>query len=157
MSASSRYCTATFPTSPIKMLAAHLSFWLNVYANDIHVTYKETAMSKHKATTKEKEKGGQLVIRIAKSDRAAFIAECEALDTTAAREIRRFMREFVEANSAQLPADAVSTLAEIAKPAEPVLDEPVAETSAAAEGAPARQPAPEEAGQPVKARRRVKP
>ena len=67
-------------------------------------------MSKHKSSAKDKEKGGQLVIRVDKSDRAAFIAACEGTDTTAAREIRRFMREFVAAK-APVTADQVETIA----------------------------------------------
>lgn len=39
-------------------------------------------------------KDSQLLIRIASAERAAFIRLCEELDTTAAREIRRFIREF---------------------------------------------------------------
>jgi len=60
------------------------------------------AMSKQKTTTKDKEKGGQLVIRVDKSERATFIALCEELDTTAAREIRRFMREFVTSRASDV-------------------------------------------------------
>jgi hypothetical protein len=47
-----------------------------------------------------KGKGSQLVIRIDKAEREAFVALCERLDTSAAREIRRFMRGFVAANGA---------------------------------------------------------
>lgn len=113
-------------------------------------------MSKHKTANKEKENGGQLVIRIAKSDRAAFIAVCEALDTTAAREIRRFMREFIAANAPQ--ADAANPPSEIASPAEPVAAEPVSEAPAAAETAPTSEAVPttEEADKPKKAPKRVK-
>ncbi len=68
-------------------------------------------MSKHKANPKDKEKGGQLVIRVDKADRAAFIAQCKKLDTTAAREIRRFMREFI-APSAPEGAAKADVLAE---------------------------------------------
>jgi hypothetical protein len=54
-------------------------------------------MGKAKGKTKEGGKGGkdsQLLIRIASEERAAFIRLCEELDTTAAREIRRFIRDF---------------------------------------------------------------
>ncbi|MGR3270549.1 hypothetical protein DU478_13970 [Thalassococcus profundi] len=50
---------------------------------------------------KPKKKGlkdSQLIIRIAGSDRDRFVALCEDLDTSAAREIRRFIREFLAAH-----------------------------------------------------------
>jgi len=43
---------------------------------------------------KKDRKDSQLIIRINKADRDAFLDLCEALDTSAAREIRRFIREF---------------------------------------------------------------
>lgn len=46
------------------------------------------------------KKSAQLAIRIEKAERDAFVSLCEAQDTSAAREIRRFMREFVAAHSA---------------------------------------------------------
>lgn len=52
-------------------------------------------MSKHKAHGKDKKKASQLVIRVEKAERDAFVALCNRLDTSAAREIRRFMRERV--------------------------------------------------------------
>lgn len=52
-------------------------------------------MSKHKSTGKEKKKGSQLVIRVDKAERDAFVTLCDRLDTSASREIRRFMRELV--------------------------------------------------------------
>ncbi len=57
-------------------------------------------MGKHKTEGKDKKKGSQLVLRLDKAERDAFVSLCERLDTSAAREIRRFMREFVSANSA---------------------------------------------------------
>ncbi len=57
-------------------------------------------MGKHKADGKDKKKGSQLVLRLDKAERDAFVSLCERLDTSAAREIRRFMREFVSANAA---------------------------------------------------------
>lgn len=41
-------------------------------------------------------KDSQLVIRLARADRDGFVDLCESLDTSAAREIRRFIREFTE-------------------------------------------------------------
>lgn len=43
-----------------------------------------------------KNKDSQLIIRISKEDRKEFIDLCEQLDTSAAREIRRFIRTFVD-------------------------------------------------------------
>lgn len=56
-------------------------------------------MGKNKSDDKKKKKTSQLVIRIDKSERDAFIKLCDAQDTSAAREIRRFMREWVVKNS----------------------------------------------------------
>lgn len=46
--------------------------------------------------SKKQRKDGQLIIRIAKDDRDAFVELCDALDTSAAREIRRFIRGFLK-------------------------------------------------------------
>lgn len=48
---------------------------------------------------KPRKKNSQLVIRLEKAERDAFVSLCEKLDTSAAREIRHFMRNFVEKNS----------------------------------------------------------
>ncbi|MEL6207355.1 MAG: hypothetical protein AAFR47_18875 [Pseudomonadota bacterium] len=53
-----------------------------------------------KKKQKKKTKDGQLVIRIDKADRDAFVEMCEELDTSAAREIRRFIRQFMEEHAA---------------------------------------------------------
>lgn len=55
-------------------------------------------MSKHKDEIRKKKKGSQFVIRLDKDERDAFVSLCDALDTSAAREIRRFMRDWVAAN-----------------------------------------------------------
>ncbi|MEM9852314.1 MAG: hypothetical protein AAF761_09980 [Pseudomonadota bacterium] len=47
------------------------------------------------------KKGGkdsQLVLRLKKEERDAFVALCKDMDTSAAREIRRFIRAFVKDN-----------------------------------------------------------
>lgn len=46
------------------------------------------------------KKNSQLLIRINDQERDAFIALCEQLDTSAAREIRRFIRGFLKENGA---------------------------------------------------------
>lgn len=65
-------------------------------------------MSKHKSEGKKKKKGSQLVIRLEKSERDAFVTLCDALDTSAAREIRRFMREWVATNAVKTEDAAAS-------------------------------------------------
>lgn len=45
-----------------------------------------------------KKKNSQLVIRINDQERDAFVSLCEDLDTSAAREIRRFIRGFLKEN-----------------------------------------------------------
>lgn len=44
---------------------------------------------------KKSKKTSQLVIRLTPEEREAFVDLCEELDTSAAREIRHFMRRFV--------------------------------------------------------------
>jgi hypothetical protein len=44
---------------------------------------------------KKTKHDSQLVIRIKKSERDRFVSLCDDLDTSAAREIRRFIREFL--------------------------------------------------------------
>jgi hypothetical protein len=87
-------------------------------------------VAKHKSDTKKKKKkSSQLVIRIEASERDAFVRLCDDLDTSAAREIRRFMREWVEKHRPPVeaepapeaaPAPAVAeTASEAAPPAKP--------------------------------------
>ncbi|MAY41976.1 MULTISPECIES: hypothetical protein [unclassified Neptuniibacter] len=49
-----------------------------------------------KKKTKAQKKNSQLVIRINDEQRDEFVALCEELDTSAAREIRRFIRGFLK-------------------------------------------------------------
>jgi len=44
---------------------------------------------------KKTRKDSQLVIRISGEERERFVALCEEIDTSAAREIRRFIRDFL--------------------------------------------------------------
>jgi hypothetical protein len=50
---------------------------------------------------KERQKDSQLLLRINGEERDNFMRLCEALDTSAAREIRRFIRAFIKKNSSQ--------------------------------------------------------
>lgn len=45
------------------------------------------------------KKDAQLLIRISTSEREQFLQLCDQLDTSAAREIRQFIREFVKKNT----------------------------------------------------------
>lgn len=51
---------------------------------------------------KEEKKAGkkdaQLILRMDKKDRDAFVELCKDLDTSAAREIRGFIRDFLKKN-----------------------------------------------------------
>ncbi len=49
-----------------------------------------------KRRKKAAKKDSQLIIRINGEERDCFIQLCEELDTSAAREIRRFIRQFVK-------------------------------------------------------------
>ena len=42
------------------------------------------------------KKDSQLLIRISSSERDAFIQLCDELDTSAARELRKFIRSFIK-------------------------------------------------------------
>ena len=52
-----------------------------------------------KASSKKKsKKDSQLVIRISSEERDQFVDLCDELDSSAAREIRGFIREFLRKN-----------------------------------------------------------
>jgi hypothetical protein len=48
------------------------------------------------AKKKKKGKDAQLVLRLDRESRDRFIEACHELDTTAAREIRRFIKQFLK-------------------------------------------------------------
>jgi hypothetical protein len=50
----------------------------------------EEAMAKEK-----KRKNSQLIVRLNKEEKDAFIDLCDDLDTSAAREVRHFIRKFL--------------------------------------------------------------
>lgn len=118
-------------------------------------------MGKHKDGKKDK-KGSQLVIRVDKAERDAFVSLCDALDTSAAREIRRFMREWVAAKTSK-PTDvredaarsAVSPEAATGSAANDILPDQAEETAAeAADAVSAAEPAADVAEE-VKPRRKA--
>ncbi|PLY05423.1 MAG: hypothetical protein C0622_01665 [Desulfuromonas sp.] len=52
-------------------------------------------MSAEKKKIGKKKKDSQLIIRINTEERDRFVSLCDELDTSAAREIRRFIKTFV--------------------------------------------------------------
>lgn len=101
-------------------------------------------MSKHKTDGKKKKKGSQLVIRLAKDERDAFVTLCDRLDTSAAREIRRFMRDWVAAHSDKTEASAETATAQTpeAEPAAASLGDGAEGGGADKPGEPAATPKP---------------
>ena len=55
-------------------------------------------MSEDKNKKKKKKKDSQLIIRLQKEVRDEFVELCDELDTSAAREIRGFINEFLKKN-----------------------------------------------------------
>ena len=51
-----------------------------------------------KKDAKSAKKNSQLILRLDKDERDAFVDLCKEMDTSAAREIRRFIREFMQQN-----------------------------------------------------------
>ena len=49
---------------------------------------------------KKKKKDGQLILRLDKAERDAFVDRCRDMDTSAAREIRRFIRQYMKETDA---------------------------------------------------------
>ena len=47
----------------------------------------------------KKEKNDQLLVKINREDKKKFIALCEADDTSASREVRKFVERFIQENS----------------------------------------------------------
>lgn len=61
---------------------------------------KDKSESKSSSKGKGKsKKDSQLVLRLDKSERDAFVDLCKEMDTSAAREIRAFIRGFMKENA----------------------------------------------------------
>ena len=58
-------------------------------------------MSDKKKSKKKQLKNSQLIIRINALDRDQFVSLCNSLDTSAAREVRRFIRDFIKEHEDQ--------------------------------------------------------
>lgn len=75
----------------------------NVYIVYIHFVCTSAFGNKYLMTDQPKKikankKDGQLLIRINSTERDEFIQLCEAMDTSAARELRKFIRSFMKKN-----------------------------------------------------------
>ncbi len=57
---------------------------------------KKERSTKKSQKKKALKKDSQLIIRINGEERDQFVELCEELDTSAAREIRRFIRQFLD-------------------------------------------------------------
>jgi hypothetical protein len=53
-------------------------------------------MSKKKNPKKKTLKDSQLIVRMIASDKNRFVSLCDSLDTSTAREVRRFIRDFLK-------------------------------------------------------------
>lgn len=73
-----------------------------MYIQSIEVRIKDWMGSKRVAKKDGKgstKKNSQLVLRLDKDERDAFVDLCREMDTSAAREIRRFIRGFMKENA----------------------------------------------------------
>ncbi len=62
-------------------------------------------MAQDKKTKKKLKKDSQLVIRMNARDRDDFVGLCEELDTSAAREVRAFIKSFMREHEDMNEAD----------------------------------------------------
>ena len=62
-------------------------------------------MDKSRTVKKAGKKDSQLIIRINGEERDRFVSLCDELDTSAAREVRRFIRSFLKEHEQDDPAD----------------------------------------------------
>lgn len=58
-------------------------------------------MQKIEKREKQHKKDSQLIIRIKSEERDQFVSLCEELDTSAAREVRHFIRDFLKKHQAK--------------------------------------------------------
>ena len=56
-------------------------------------------MAAKKDEKKSSKKNSQLILRLGQEERDEFVALCKEMDTSAAREIRHFIRRFIKENS----------------------------------------------------------
>jgi|TARA_R110000850_G_scaffold74879_18_gene163647 hypothetical protein len=63
--------------------------------------WSSNAMAAEKKQKKKERKDSQLIIRIKGKERDRFVELCDELDTSAAREVRRFIRDFLQQHAHQ--------------------------------------------------------
>ncbi|WP_232825336.1 hypothetical protein [Albibacillus kandeliae] len=87
--------------------------------------------AKDKGSKGSKKKNAQLILRLDKEERDAFVEMCKELDTSAAREIRRFIRGFLKEHDGTEEAWSPEPPVAAAPVAEaPVVEAPVEEAPA---------------------------
>ena len=64
-----------------------------------YIRYRRVMADDKQKKKNKKKKDSQLIIRVTAEERDAFVEICDRLDTSASREVRRFMREFVTAQN----------------------------------------------------------
>ena len=67
------------------------------YDNAVGRLYR-CAGAYHSLPKKRVKKNKQLVIRLSEEERDRFVSLCYDMDTSAAREIRKFIKRFIERN-----------------------------------------------------------
>ncbi len=70
-----------------------------MYYQSIYKIKDGTTMGKDKKQKSNKDEEVKLVVRIEAKLRDAFIEACQDTDTTASREVRRFIRDFLARSS----------------------------------------------------------
>lgn len=68
---------------------------------------------------KSHKKDSQLLLRIGREERDEFVALCEELDTSAAREIRRFIKKFIAEHATQAEPEDILPDTQSTEPSEP--------------------------------------
>lgn len=92
-----------FPTE-YKIIKYFQSFKFALFLKHIYIVYTfliiafgdRYVMAELPKKTKVNKKDGQLLIRINSAERDEFVQLCETLDTSAARELRKFIRSFIK-------------------------------------------------------------
>jgi hypothetical protein len=82
--------------SPGKRIRRKSLFHPSEKFSDLTGGESRAAVAKNKKERKKKKKDAQLVLRLESSLRDEFIDACEELDTSAAREVRRFIKRFLK-------------------------------------------------------------
>ncbi|MGJ3256554.1 MAG: hypothetical protein ACFE0K_09550 [Alcanivorax sp.] len=70
--------------------------WFSVAHGQVMLLHFFLSVVNGMSKPKSKKKNSQLIIRINDEERARFVSLCEELDTSAAREVRRFIRDFIK-------------------------------------------------------------